>query len=226
MSKPTASRLAGDIGLNAMRRLAAALAVGIATFLAQPEAISWHTRAISSWDLGALVYLCLAWWFIARADAGVTREHALGQDQSGYIIFLFAVGASCASIIAIGFVVGTIRELAFWPRTWHLALTIDALISSWLLIQTVFAFHYARRYYASLRGNRVAPAELLFPGDREPDYLDFAYFSFVVGMTSQTSDVAVRSRPMRRLTLVHGVLAFIFNIAVLALSINIIASVL
>ena len=209
-----------------MQRLAVALAVAGATFLAEPGSISWHTRAVASWDLGVLVYLCFAWWLIARADAGVTRDHALGQDQSGYVIFLFVVGAACASIVAIGFVVGTISKLAFWPRAWHLALTIDALISSWLVIQTVFAFHYARRYYAILHRKPSTQGELLFPGGREPDYLDFAYYSFVVGMTSQVSDVAVSSRQMRRLTLIHGVLAFVFNIAVLALSINIIGGVL
>lgn len=226
MSKSTAASLPWIIRIGAMQRLAAALAVAAAAFLAQPDSISWHTRAVVSWDLGVLVYLCLAWWLIARADPGMTRDHALGQDQSGYVIFLFVVGAACASIVAIGFVVSTIRELAFWSRAWHLALTIDALISSWLVIQTVFAFHYARRYYAVLHRRRATPADLLFPGDREPDYLDFAYYSFVVGMTSQVSDVAVTSRQMRRLTLIHGVLAFVFNIAVLALSINIIASVL
>ena len=98
------------------------------------------------------------------------------------------------------------------------------MISSWLLIQTVFAFHYARRYYAILHRQRATAPELLFPGGREPDYLDFAYYSFVVGMTSQVSDVAVTSRQMRQLTLIHSVLAFVFNIAVLALSINTIAS--
>ena len=214
------------IRIGAMQRLAVVLAVAVAAFLAQPDSISWHTRAVASWDLGALVYLCMAWWLILRADAATTRDHALGQDQSGYVIFLFVVVAACASIVAIGFVVGTIKELVFWSRTWHLALTIDALISSWLLIQTVFAFHYARRYYAILHRQRATAPELLFPGGREPDYLDFAYYSFVVGMTSQVSDVAVTSRQMRQLTLIHSVLAFVFNIAVLALSINIIASVI
>jgi uncharacterized membrane protein len=93
-------------------------------------------------------------------------RHALGQDQSGYVIFLFVVGAACASIVAIGFVVSTIKALAFWSRTWHLALTIDALISSWLLIHTVFAFHYARRYHVVLGGERARAPELLFPGRR------------------------------------------------------------
>ena len=209
---------------GAMPRLAAALGLGAAAFLAQPDTVSWHTRAIASWDLGTLVYLVLAWRLIARADAAETRDHALAQDQSSYLIFLFVVGASCASIVAIGFVAGTIRELPFWSKTWHLALTIVALLSSWLLIQTVFAFHYARRFYDGYDPNGAEPASLAFPGKREPDYLDFAYYSFVIGMTSQVSDVAVTSRRMRHLTLVHAVLAFVFNIAVLALSINIIGS--
>jgi len=226
MNKSITTNPAWIIRIGAMQRLAVVLAIAGASFLAQPASISWHTRAVVSWDLGVLVYLCLAWWLIARADARMTRDHALGQDQSGYVIFLFVVGAACASIVAIGFVVGTIKDLAFWSRAWHLTLTIGALISSWLLIQTVFAFHYARRYYAILRRERTTPPELLFPGGREPDYLDFAYYSFVVGMTSQVSDVAVTSRQMRRLTLIHSTLAFVFNIAVLALSINIIASVI
>jgi uncharacterized membrane protein len=207
-------------------RLAAALVVAGAALLLQPGSISWHTRAVASWDLGALAYLGLAWVLMARTDARIARDHALGQDQSGYAIFLFVVGAACASIIAIGFVAATIRDLPLGARAWHLALTITALVSSWLLIQTVFAFHYAHRYYAHPQDDPAAKAPLRFPGGREPDYLDFAYYSFVVGMTSQVSDVEVASRSMRRLTMIHGVLAFIFNIAVLALSINIIASVI
>ncbi len=160
-----------------------------------------------------------------RADAKGTRDHASSQDQSSYLIFLLVVSAACASIVAIGFAAGTIRQLAFWPKAWHLALTVMALMSSWLLIQTVFAFHYARRYYDRAGRDSAELAPLLFPGKREPDYLDFAYYSFVIGMTSQVSDVAVTSRRMRRLTLIHAFLAFVFNIAVLALSINIIASV-
>jgi uncharacterized membrane protein len=208
------------------RRLGTALAVAAVAFLVQPDSIAWHTRAVASWDLGTLAYLGLAWLLIGRTDARVARDHALSQDQSGYVMFLFVVGAACASIVAIGFVAGTIRDLPFWARAWHLALTITALVSSWLLIQTVFAFHYAHRYYVAPRGEPTGIASLQFPGGREPDYLDFAYYAFVVGMTSQVSDVAVASRSMRRLTMIHGILAFIFNIAGLALSINIIATVI
>jgi uncharacterized membrane protein len=213
------------VRFGAMRRLGAALLAAAVAYLGQPESVSWHTRLVASWDVGTLAYLGLAWALIARADAPVTRDHALGEDQSGLFIFLFVVAAACASIVAIGFVVGTIRDLPFWARTWHLALTVAALVSSWLLIQTVFAFRYAHRYYAGPHGEPAPSAPLVFPGGREPDYLDFAYCAFVVGMTSQVSDVAVASRRMRHLTLIHGILAFLFNIAVLALSINIIASV-
>jgi uncharacterized membrane protein len=202
------------------------LLVGIVVFVAQPDTGSWNLRLVAAWDAGTIVYLALAFAIVGSADAASTRSHALAQDTSGYIIFLFVLSAACASVVAIGFVVATIHDLAFWPKTWYLALTIVALISSWLTIQTVFAFHYARRYYEDDRQRPQRTGGLAFPGGGNPDYLDFAYYSFVIGMTSQVSDVQATSRKMRRLTLVHGVLAFIFNIAVLALSINTIGSVI
>jgi uncharacterized membrane protein len=212
--------------LGAKQRLAAVLAIAIGVYFAEPDTISLHTRLVASWDVGTLAYLGLAWTIIGSSDANSTRAHALAQDTSGYIIFLFVLAAACASIVAIGFVVGTIKGLAFWPKAWHLALTIMALMSSWLLIQTVFGFHYARAYYRDDRQYPAGSGGLAFPGGADPDYMDFAYYSFVVGMTSQVSDVQAISPTMRRLTLLHGVLAFAFNIAVLALSINTIASVI
>ena len=138
--------------LGAKQRLAAALVTAIVAYVAQSDAVSWHTRLVASWDAGTLVYLAVAWTIIRIADAKSTRGHALAQDTSGYIIFLFVVSAACASVVAIGFVVGTIKDLPFWTKAWHLTLTIVALTSSWLLIQTVFAFHYARRYYLRRAG--------------------------------------------------------------------------
>lgn len=220
-------RTSGWIGrFGAVHRFAAAIGVGVVSFLIQPDWISAGSRLLASWDVSALVYLGLAWEVIARADAGVTRDHALAQDQSSYAIFMFVVSAACAGVVAIGFLANSLKELTFWPRAWHLALSIVVLISSWMMIQTVFAFHYARRYYVLRHRGKSEVSGLQFPGNTDPDYMDFAYYSFVVGMTSQVSDVAVLSRPMRRLTLVHSVLAFVFNMAILALSINIIASVI
>ena len=210
--------------LGPKRRVLVALAIGIVAYVAEPEAISWHTRLVVSWNAATLTYLALAWMIIRFSDAKSTRSHAVTQDPSVFVIFLFVLGAACASVVAIAFVVGTIKDLAFWTKAWHMTLTVFALTSSWVLIQTVFAFHYARRYYHDEKNSPAQVGGLAFPGEADPDYMDFAYYSFVVGMTSQVSDVQVLSHRMRRLTLVHGVLAFIFNIAVLALSINIIAS--
>jgi uncharacterized membrane protein len=214
------------VRLRAAQRLAIAAAIGIVAYFALPDSVSSQTRLLVTWNSAAWVYLALAFMLVARADALMTRTRVQTQDQSGYVIFLLVVGAASVSIIAIGFLMSGVKDMPFWPRASHLALSIAALISSWLLIHTLFAFHYARSFYDHRRGKGSEPGGLAFPGKQSPDYLDFAYYSFVVGMTSQVSDVTVTARSMRRLTLVHGVLAFIFNIAILAMSINIIAGVI
>jgi uncharacterized membrane protein len=163
---------------------------------------------------------------IALTDENQTRQRAQRYDPGGYMIFLLVVFAASASFVAIGFMVGDIRALGFWERAERLTLSVTALFLSWLLIHTLFAFHYARLYYFLPQGKAAHHRGLKFPDDDEPDYLDFAYYSFVVGMTSQVSDVAVLSRPMRRLTLIHGVLSFVYNITILAMSVSIIGGVI
>jgi uncharacterized membrane protein len=204
--------------------IAVALAIG-ASVLLQPW-FSFRLVMLASWDVGALCYLFLAWLVMARSDDTLTRFRAQRYDPSGYMIFLLVVIAASASFVAIGFMVGDIKDLPFWQRAERLTLSITALLVSWLLIHTLFAFHYARLYYFLAGGGEEHHRGLRFPDDDEPDYLDFAYYSFVVGMTSQVSDVAVVSHPMRRLTLIHGVLSFVYNIAILAMSINIIGGVI
>jgi uncharacterized membrane protein len=214
------------VRLSAPRRLAIVLVVAIVGFFVLEPWVSTRTRLLISWNLGALAYLILAWTTVGLTDATMTRVRAQAHDQSGYVIFLLVVTAASASFVAIGFLVGEFKNLSFWPRTGHLTLSIAALLLSWLLIQTLFAFHYARWYYSREKESKTHRGGLRFPDDKEPDYLDFAYYAFVVGMTSQVSDVCVTTRQMRRLTLVHGVLAFVFNIAILAMSINIIGGII
>jgi uncharacterized membrane protein len=225
-SKPdTTLALHWIVRLRAEQRLAIAAAVGAAAFL--PPLESSSLSLLVAWNAGAWVYLTLVAMVVGRADAAMTRVRVQTQDQRGYVMFLLVAVAAGACIVAIGFLMDSTKDLAFWPRTRHLVLSIAALIAAWLLIQVLFAFHYARQYYADRhRAKNSKPGGLEFPGGEAPDYLDFTYYSFVVGMTSQVSDVVVTARSMRRLTLIHGVLAFIFNIAILAMSINIIASVI
>lgn len=214
------------VGLTAQHKLGLALSIGAVSYFAAHPWLLMHTRLLVAWNVGALTYLALGWLAVARADAAMTRVRAQLYDQTGYVIFMLVAVAATASVVAIGFLVGDAKQLPFGARAAHLTLSICALLVSWLLIQTLFAFHYARCYYWREKSSKDHIRGLRFPGDAEPDYLDFVYYSFVVGMTSQVSDVAVVARHMRRITLIHGVLAFVFNIAILAMSINIIGGMI
>jgi len=117
-----------------------------------------------------------------------------------------------------------VKGLSDVERAAHVVLGVVSLALSWLMIHTIYAFHYAHRYYQEEKNNKIAGAGLDFPGKLDPNYFDFMYFSYVVGMTSQVSDVQVTSREMRHITTVHSLLSFAFNMLVLALSINVVAS--
>jgi uncharacterized membrane protein len=212
--------------LTAPIRLGMVIAIAVATDMLMRDRLGAGTRLLLGWDVGALAYLCLAWIVVSRADDDMTRVRAQQHDQSGYVIFLLVLTAASASFVAIGFLASNLKDLTFWPRAGYLTLTVAALLLSWMLIQTLFAFHYARLYYARPEPGKSHQRGLKFPDEGEPDYLDFAYYSCVIGMTSQVSDVAVMARHMRRLTLIHGVLSFVFNITILAMSINIIGGLI
>ena len=211
--------------LNAHHRLVIAVIVGVLTDFLLTIWVPTSTSLISAWDAGAGVYLILSWITIAGTDSTATRISTQTLRQSGKAIMVVVLGAAFISVGALAFLFKTTHDASFWQKSLHVTLSFLALGLSWLLIHTRFAFHYAHLYYVGTRHpDKAAAGGLDFPGEREPDYLDFAYFSFVIGMTSQTSDVAVTSRLMRRVTLAHGVLAFGFNVVVVALSVNIFAS--
>ncbi|MGH8821787.1 MAG: DUF1345 domain-containing protein [Rhodoferax sp.] len=206
------------------QRLIYAVAVGVATVLVtQPLPLTLQARGLLAWCLGAGCYLVLSWWLAEEFDAQRTRERAQAQDQSGMVLFLLLLLVVLASVAAIVLMLQSVKGLSPAQRTGHLVLAMMALACSWLLMHTIFAFRYAHRYYQELLEPGPNGGGLDFPGRLDPDYFDFLYFSYVIGMTSQVSDVQVTSREMRRLTLVHGVTSFAFNMVVLALSINVIA---
>jgi len=207
----------------------ARLALAVGAGLAVASALGWwatdaHTRFLAGWDAAVAVYLAFAWAVIHSLDAHATRARVQTLDPSGYVVFLIVVVAAYASLLAITWGLDQVRDLRGTARALRVALAILALAGSWLLINTVFAFHYARAYYRPQAASREHPGGLHFPGDAEPDYMDFMYYACVIGMTSQVSDVAVTSRGMRRLTLVHGVASFAFNLVILALGINLVAA--
>jgi uncharacterized membrane protein len=189
---------------------------------------AFATALVGAWDLSALFHIGFAWIIISRLDPAEVHHDATLQDGSRSLILAFILLASAASLLSVGFVLGPVKEMQAQERLLHIALSVVAIISSWLLVHTTFTLHYAHVYFREnlLSADKGQPPALDFPGNPAPDYLDFAYFSFVIGMTCQTSDVGVRSRRIRRLSLLHGLLSFAFNTIILALTINVIAGLL
>ena len=212
--------------LNVHHRLALALLMAAGAYLLSMN-VSQALRTLASWDAGAGTYLLLAWLTIAGTDSEATRVSTQTLRQSGIAVMWVVLTAALISAASLSFLFKAAQNESPELLLLHVSLTFLALGFSWLLIHTRFAFHYAHCYYFVGRQQHAErDGGLDFPGEREPDYLDFAYFSFVIGMTSQVSDVLVTSRPMRRLILMHGLLAFGFNVVVVALSVNIFASLI
>ena len=207
---------------SAPQRLIAGLVAGLAT-AALPLPTVWQFRGLLGWCVGVAIYLGLAWWLCVRFDAKRTRARAQAQDEPSVVLFLLMLLATMACVAAITVMMQHSRSLSGMERTLHITLAVAALAASWLFIQTIFAFRYAHRYYVEEKQKEPDGPGLQFPGGLDPDYFDFLYYAHVVGMTSQVSDVQVTSREMRRLTLIHSVLSFGFNMLILALSINVVA---
>jgi uncharacterized membrane protein len=197
--------------------ISAAVAV-LATLALAATSWRWPTRMLVGWDLGVVLYLVLALQAMATSTVAHIRQHAAEQDEGQAAILILTVAAALASLAAIFAELGTSAGAARRPA--HVALATITIVLSWALIHTIFALHYAHEFYDVTEGGGLA-----FPGgDPEPDYWDFVYFSFVIGMTSQVSDVGITSKQIRRTVAAHGVVSFVFNAALLALTVNLAAS--
>jgi len=206
-------------------RLSFAVCVGILVALTPvPWMAESHTRFLAAWDAATATYLALAWTVIYALDARETRARVQRHDPSGFVVLLLVLACACASLVAIAWGLHEAGKLHGSAWDLRVALTMLALAGSWLMIPTVFAFHYARAYYQPQPASGGHHGGLRFPGGTEPDYLDFFYYACVIGMTSQVADVAVSSRPMRWLTLVHGLVSFAFNLVIVALGVNLVAA--
>ena len=203
-------------------RLFLSTVLGLATFVAVTIAFDWRlaTRLLVAWDAGALCYLMLVASLAARSDTHRIRRRAGLQDDGQIAIMVLTVAAGMASLAAIFAELGQTPTNPRLPI--HLILAAATILLSWAFIHAMFGVHYAHEYYGNGRDHRIGG--MTFPEDTEPDYWDFAYFAFTIGMCAQVSDVTVSSKSIRRTVLVHSVLSFIFNAALLALTVNIAAS--
>lgn len=215
-------------GHDARHRMVLGGAVGAAVFLSLWNHVRLSTNVIAGWDAFAFSVLASAWVTILAMPQRKLRARAQEQDFGRTVLFVFVVVAACAALFTVGFLVRVGRNEMRQHFTAQLTLGLATVVLSWSLMHTVFGLRYAHAFY----GDSDQPGEnrhaggLLFPGERLPDYFDFAYFSFVVGMTCQVSDVQITSHRMRRLTLLQSVLSFGFNTIILALLINTVSSLL
>ena len=192
------------------------IAVGLVLLFLLPTSLRAVTRLLLAWDIAVALYLMLAYVPAFLGGPHYIRRIAGTIDDGRFLVLGITLIAAFASLAAIIFELGQAQRAPF-----QLALSIATITLSWAAIHTTFALHYAREYYhEDTRG-------LAFPGDEDdPDYWDFIYFSFVVGMTAQVSDVGITDRMIRRTATVHGIVSFVFNTALLALMVNIAASAL
>ncbi len=213
---------------DARQRLVLGLAAGMATFVALRDQLRPASAAIAGWNAAAVVILALDWVTIWTTPQRKIRQLAQQQDFSRFLAFIFVVVTSSVALLAVGFLVSVKRSQSGGHFIIHLLLTLLTVMFSWMLVHTVYGLRYAHAFYGDSDepGMNRHAGGLIFPGDRPPDYFDFAYFSFVIGMTCQVSDVQITSRRMRRITLFHSVLSFGFNTMILALLINTVSGLL
>lgn len=183
-------------------------------------ALPWRmpTRILVGWDAGVALYLALIYRLMAHASIAAIRQRAAINDEGALALLVLTTAAALASLAAV------VAELGHAPGPYQVALGMGTILLSWAFMHTIFALHYAREFYG--RGNDDRIGGLIFPGNEDPDYWDFLYYSLVVAMTAQVSDVQVTSKTIRQLTTVHGVVSFFFNVAVLALTVNIVSSLM
>ena len=199
-------------------RLWAAIAVGCVAYTVLPGSWRGITRALVGWDLGVAFYIALTAAMMARSPVSEIRKHSDAHDEGAFALMVLSIAAALASLGAI------FAELAQGDEAqrdaWSYVLSIATVILSWTFIHTIFALHYAYDFYGT--GHRANG--LKFPDDGKPDYWDFIYFSFVIGMTFQVSDVAVTNKWIRRSVVAHGALSFFFTTTVVALTVNMAAN--
>ena len=208
---------------SAHKLLICIIIAAIIYFITEIPDLDELTHLMISWNVFSLGMIIMSWITFSITTSQQIREQAKVQDSSRALIFSTVLISTFASFFAVVLLLLTKKEYKS-TEALHLIIAIAGMLFSWVLIHTIFTLRYAHIFYGD---DEVKPethaAGLEFPDDKKPDYLDFAYFAFVVGMTFQVSDVQVTSKRLRRLVLLHGILSFGYNTIMIALTINLIA---
>ncbi len=188
------------------------------------------TRLLVAWNAGTMLYLVSTFVVMGRATPRTIRDRAAATDDGRFAVLVLVSIAGLASVGAIVAQLNVTKDLHGIDKGLHLGLAALTIVSAWAFLHLTYALHYAHEYFDEIGGRDGAELRLrggvAFPGTDEPDYWDFLYFAFIIGVAAQTADVSITSKTIRRTSLAHSVLAFFFNSAILALTINIAAGLI
>lgn len=211
--------------IRARPQIFLSLAFGVCVGFLLPQAMQPVARALVAWNAVSLCYFVLVYLLIARATHDTIRERAQRLDEGRFVMLLLTTAIATASFGAVVIELGSVNSMQGWEKGATIALTIITVLDSWLFLHLTFAFHYAHEFYIEEEHDPDEPPAarggLHFPNTPMPQYIDFLYFSFVIGVASQTADVDTCSSPMRLLVATHGIVAFIYNTTILALMVNV-----
>lgn len=214
-------------GFLSRPKLYLAIACAALAIHLQPSWLPHSARAAGGWIAGGLVYTTLAFILFRSCHVDRIRERAAGEDESAIVFLLVILSAIASSFTASVGLIGEAKAAIAAKSELspvYLGLAGLTILVSWTVTQIVFTLHYAHAYYQPRPGSREPVRGLAFPEDEHPDYWDFFYFTTSIGATSQTSDVSITSKALRRLVAFQAVISFVFNTTVLALAINLAAS--
>lgn len=213
-------------GLSIRPKLYLAVAAAIVAIYAAPEAIPLKARAVIGWNSGAAVYLLLAVYLMSSCSFDGIRKRAAQEDETRFVFVTLILLAIVSSFWAVVGLIGEAKTESGTTKSLYFALAGLAIFQSWLVMQVVFTLHYAHEFYWPAPGSGSPTGGLTFPGDDRPDYWDFFYFTTSIGATSQTSDVSITSKSLRRTVAFQAIVSFVFNTTVIALAINLAAGFL
>ncbi|MBM3553005.1 MAG: DUF1345 domain-containing protein [Alphaproteobacteria bacterium] len=211
--------------VGARPQLFFSIAFGIIVGFLLPQAMQPVARALVAWNVVALCYFAFVYLLIAGSTHDTIRERAQRLDEGRLVMLMLTTAIATASFGAVVIELGSVKSMTGFERSATILLTVITVLNSWLFLHLTFAFHYAHEYYFEEESDSQEPPAarggLHFPNTSMPRYIDFLYFSYVIGVAFQTADVETCSSPMRLLVATHGIVAFFYNTTILALMVNV-----
>lgn len=208
--------------IHILYKVAFALIAGLgAAMLPLPLHLVIMGRVMLGWDVFCIILIAFYLLSFFKTPQTRIQQQAAEDDPSRVVIFTLLLVCSFAGMAVVILLISS-QNISSYSRMLHLSIALVGMVCTWVLVHTIFTARYAHMYYRELRHNKTTPP-LSFPSDISPDFLDFAYFSFVLGMTFQVSDVSINSRNFRHWALLHGIISFAYNAVIIALTINMLA---